>query len=191
MERRRGARMIEFGGVFVSEAAVIAGDVELGEGTNVWPFACARGDVAPVRVGRRVSVQDFAMLHCRHGVPLVIEDEVVIGHHACVHCARVGPGTLVGIGARVLDDAVIGASCVVAAGAVVTPGTVVPDGKVVAGVPARILRDVRASDLEYVRSVAARYVELARAHVRGEFPPFPPLEGISGSDSDFEGGPIG
>ena len=165
-----GGRLIYLGGVFVAESAVIVGDVELGVGTNVWPFVAIRGDVAPIRVGRRVSIQDHVMLHCRHGVALEIGDEVVIGHHACVHCARVGSGTLVGIGSRILDDAVVGPGCVVAAGAVVTPGTHVPEGMVVAGVPARILRPVEQRDRDYVTRVAARYVRLASSHVMGGFP---------------------
>jgi len=167
-----GGRLIDLGGIFVAESAVIVGDVELGPGTNVWPFVAIRGDVAPIRVGRRVSIQDHVMLHCRHGVALEIGDDVVIGHHACVHCARVGSGTLVGIGSRILDDAVIGAGCVVAAGAVVTPGTKVPEGMVVAGVPARVLRPVEQRDRDYVARVAARYVRLAASHVAGGFPPW-------------------
>ncbi len=159
-------RMRRVGNVYVSEAAVIIGDVTIGEETNIWPFVCARGDVAPIRVGRGCSIQDFTMLHCKHRVPLEIGDHVLVGHHATVHCSRVGNWTLIGIGARVLDECVVGSDCIVAAGAVVTPGTVVPDGKLVAGVPAKILRDVTDKDKAYIRDVIGRYVELARAMSR-------------------------
>ena len=173
MPRVRGTgRMFEHRGVYLADSAVIVGDVTIGEDSSFWPFTCARGDVAPIRLGRGVCVQDFTMLHCKHHVPLEIEDHVVIGHHACVHCSRVGAWSLVGIGARILDEAVIGESCVVAAGAVVTPGMIVPDGKVVAGVPARILRDVTDRDRAYIRDVSLRYVDLAKAHIAGEFTPF-------------------
>jgi carbonic anhydrase/acetyltransferase-like protein (isoleucine patch superfamily) len=164
--------MREVGGVYLAESSVVVGDVTIGEGSSFWPFTCARGDVAPIRVGRRVCVQDFTMLHCKHQVPLVIEDEVVIGHHVTVHCARVGARSLIGIGARVLDDCEVGESCIVAAGAVLVPGTRLPSGTVVAGVPARVIREVNDRDRAYIRDVAGRYVELAQAHARGEFPPF-------------------
>ena len=156
---------------FVAEAAVIMGDVTIGQDTNIWPFVCVRGDVAPIRIGAGCSIQDFTMLHCRHKVPMEIGNHVLVGHHATVHCTRVGDWTMVGIGARVLDGAEIGSECIIAAGAVVVPGMIVPDGKLVAGVPAKILRDVTDKDKAYIRDVITRYVELARDHVAGKFPP--------------------
>lgn len=165
-----GWRMRKIKGVYVAESAVVVGDVTIGEDTNLWPFMCARGDVAPIRVGKGCSVQDHVMLHCKHNVPLEIGDHVLIGHHACVHCKSVGDWTLIGIGAKVLDDAVIGKECIVAAGAVVLPGTVVPDRKLVAGVPAKVIRDVSDKDMAYIRDVVTRYVDLAQAHIDGKFP---------------------
>ena len=162
--------MREHRGVWLAASAVAVGDVDFGTDTSLWPFACVRGDVAPIRVGRRVSIQDFAMLHCRAGIPLDIGDEVIVGHHACVHCRRVGAGVLVGIHAAVLDDAEIGAGSIVAAGAVVPPRMIVPPGVVVAGVPARIVREVRPADQEYHRDIVERYVALARQHAAGQFP---------------------
>ncbi len=164
--------MREAAGVWLADTAVAVGDVDFGAGTNLWHAACVRGDVAPIRVGQRCSIQDFAMLHCRAGVPLDMGDEVVVGHHACVHCRRVGDGVLVGIHAAILDGAEIGAGSVVAAGAVVPPGMIVPAEVVVAGVPAKILRAVRPADREYHAAVVARYLELARRHAAGEFPPW-------------------
>ena len=163
-------RMRKVGEVYVSEAAVIIGDVSLGAETSIWPFVCARGDVAPIRVGKGCSIQDFTMLHCKHNVAMELGDHVLVGHHATVHCTRVGEWTLVGIGSRVLDECVVGSDCIIAAGAVLTPGTVVPDGKLVAGVPAKVLRDVTDKDRAYIRDVVTRYVELAKAHVEGKFP---------------------
>ena len=156
---------------FVSPHAVITGDIAIGTDTNIWPFVSARGDVAPIKIGARCSVQDHSMLHCKHKFPLIIEDDVLIGHHAVVHCSRVGSFTLVGIGSRILDEATVGQGCIIAAGAVVTPKMVVPDGKLVAGVPAKILRDVTDADRAYVKDVLLRYVQLAKDHVAGKFPP--------------------
>ena len=163
--------MRKLGDFYAAENAVLVGDVQIGADTNIWPFVCARGDVAPIRVGRGCSIQDFTMLHCKHKHPLIIEDHVLVGHHAVVHCDRIGSWTLVGIGSRILDQAVIGQGCIVAAGAVVTPKTIVPDSKLVAGVPAKILRDVTPEDRAYIQDVLKRYIELAQAHVAGKFPP--------------------
>ena len=163
------------GDFYLAASAVALGDVTIGAGSSVWPFACIRGDVAPIVIGERVSVQDYAMLHCRHGVPLVIGDDVIIGHHATVHCARVGRGVLVGIRSAILDDSQIGDDCIVAAGAVVVPGTVVPPGTVMAGIPAKPLREVSDRDRRYMSAVAARYVALAQAHVDGRFSSLAPL----------------
>ena len=155
---------------FAWDGTVIVGDVTVGEDTNFWPFSCVRGDVAPITIGARVSVQDFAMIHCRHGVPLEIGDDVVIGHHATVHCKRVGAGALIGIGAVVLDGAEIGAGALVAAGAIVRPGTIVEPGMMVAGVPAKPIRPITADEQRYQTFVAANYLKLARDHIAGRYP---------------------
>ncbi len=110
------------------------------------------------------------MLHCKHGIPLEIGDYVIIGHHACVHCKCVGDRTLVGIGSRILDNCEIGEDCLVAAGAVVRPGTIIPPGQMLAGVPARIIREVSDEDRAYQRDVSERYIQLAQAHLDGHFP---------------------
>lgn len=160
------------GQVYVARSAVIVGEVALGEGCNVWHHAVLRGDVAPIRLGSRVNVQDGSVLHCNHGVALDIADDVAIGHLACVHCKRVGSGTLIGTRATVLDDCEIGQDCLIGAGAVVPPGMVVPDGSVALGMPARIIRPIRDKDRDYIRRVVSYYVELARRHADGEFRPF-------------------
>ncbi len=156
--------------VFIAATAYVGGDVVLGDGCSVWHHVAIRGDVSAIRLGRRVNVQDGAIIHTRSGVPLDIEDDVSIGHRAVVHCRRVGAGTLIGIGAIVLDDAEIGRDGLVAAGAVVTPGTIVPDGKVLMGIPARVVRDTTPAEREYAARVVRSYLELSRRHAAGEFP---------------------
>ncbi len=160
------------GSVFLAETAVVVGDVELGPDCSVWHHCVVRGDVAPIRVGARVNIQDGAVLHCNQGVSLEIAEDVSVGHHAVVHCRKVGPGTLVGMRATVLDDCEIGQDCLIAAGAVVPPGTVVPDGMVVMGVPGRVVRPVSDRERDYLRRVVETYVELARRHADGAFPPY-------------------
>ncbi len=161
-----------FGHVYVARSAVIVGDVNLGEDSNIWHHAVLRGDVAPIRLGKRVNVQDGSVLHCNHDVPLEIADDVAIGHLACVHCKRIGPNTLIATRATVLDHAEIGQDCIIGAGAVVPPGTVIPDGSVVLGMPAKVARLIRDKDREYIRRVVEHYVEPAKRHVGGEFKPF-------------------
>ena len=157
-------------GVYVSKHSVIAGEVSIGKGSNIWPYASIRGDVAAIKVGERVSVQDQVMLHCRHKIDLEIGNDVVIGHQACVHCKYVGEGALIGISSTILDHAVVGAGAIVAAGAVVKPGTEIPPGTMWAGVPAKQIRVLKDSEIEYIKDVSSRYLELAQNHVDGKFP---------------------
>src|SRR6478609_1049744 len=128
------------GGYFLASTSVVVGEVDIGELASFWFGAVVRGDVAPVTIGRRVNVQDNAVVHCDSGVPNVIEDDVTIGHSAVVHGAFIGKGSLVGMSATVLGRSRIGSECLVAAGAVVPPGLQVPDRMVVIGVPGKIVR---------------------------------------------------
>lgn len=156
---------------WIARDAVVTGDVVLGPECTIWHHAVIRGDVAPIRLGRRVNVQDHAVLHCHGGVPLEIADEVTIGHQAVVHCAYVGTNSLIGIRSCVLDEARIGCDCIVAAGAVVVPRTVVPDGSVVMGAPARVVRPTTEKDRTYIRLTIEAYVTLAKEHAAGSHPP--------------------
>jgi gamma-carbonic anhydrase len=154
---------------FVAHNATLTGEISIGEHASFWFNAVVRGDVAPVTIGKRVNVQDCAVVHCDTGVPNVIEDDVVIGHNATVHGMRVGRGSLIGMGATVLSRSSIGQECLIAAGAVVPPGLVVPDRMAVMGVPGKIVRPVKAEELEYMKWLARHYVELAEKYVAGEF----------------------
>ncbi len=159
-------------GVFLAYNATATGEVSIGEQSSLWFNAVVRGDVAPVQIGRRVNVQDCAVVHCDTGVPNVIEDDVVIGHGAIVHGAFVGYGSLIGMGATVLGQSRIGRECLIAAGAVVPPGLIVPDRHVVMGVPGKVVRPIKDSELQYMQRLVTHYVELAEKYVRGEFKAF-------------------
>jgi carbonic anhydrase/acetyltransferase-like protein (isoleucine patch superfamily) len=156
--------------VYIAPTAYVAGAVTIGDECTLMHQVVVRGDVSSIRLGKRVNVQDGTILHTKKGIPLIIEDEVTIGHRAVVHCRRVGTRALIGIGAIVLDDAEIGAGALVAAGAVVLPGTEVPPGKLVAGVPARVIRDVSDTDRAYMQRVVGEYVNLGQAHAAGQYP---------------------
>lgn len=156
--------------VFIAPTAYVGGDVVLGDQCSVMYHVVIRGDVAAIRVGARTNIQDGAVLHTKTDVPLEIGSDVGIGHRAVVHCRCIGPRSLIGIGAIVLDDAEIGTGCIIAAGAVLPPGMIVPDGKVVRGVPGRVVRDVTPEDRTYIGFVVERYLDLGARHARGEFP---------------------
>ena len=150
---------------WVAPGATVVGDVELGPGASVWYGCVLRGDVNWIRVGARTNIQDQSVLHVsRDGFPCELGDEVTVGHRAVVHGCRVGDGALIGIGAIVLDGAEIGSEALVGAGAVVTPGAVVPDGMLAVGIPARVVRPLRAEEREKQRRRALEYVENARVH---------------------------
>ena len=161
--------MSKVGRAYLAETAIVQGDVTLGAGVNIWHHCVVRGDVAPIRLGDRVNVQDGTILHCRSGVPLEIAPDVAIGHQAVVHCQSVGSRTLIGIRAVLLDDCEIGENCLIAAGALVPPRTVVPDGSVVMGIPGKVVRTIRPVEEEYVGRVLESYLELARAHAAGRY----------------------
>jgi len=156
--------------VFIASTAYVGGDVRLGDQCTVMHQAVIRGDIAPIRIGRRVNVQDGAILHTPHGEPLDVADDVGIGHRAVVHCSRVGTRTLIGTGAVLLDYCEIGDRCLIAAGALVPPRSVIPAGSVVMGVPGMIVRDVTDADLRTIDHVITSYVELGRVHATGAFP---------------------
>ena len=156
-------------GYFRAENCTIVGDVSIGADSSVWFGAVIRGDVAPVVIGRRVNVQDNAVIHCDSGVANTIEDDVVIGHGAIVHGKHVGSGSLIGMGATVLSRTVIGKNCLIAAGAVVAPDLVVPDGMTVMGVPGKIVRPVKGDEFDYMRWLVGHYLELARDYAAGKF----------------------
>lgn len=159
----------QHGNVFVADTARVTGEVDLGEHISLWYGAVIRGDVAKITIGPGTNVQDNAVIHCDSGVPNTIEDDVIIGHGAIVHGRHVGKGSLIGMGATVLGQSIIGNNCLIAAGAVVPPGLHVPDNHVVMGVPGKVIRPVRPEELEYMAHLVTHYITLAKRYVSGDF----------------------
>ena len=149
-------------GALVASTALIEGDVMLGERVSVWWNAVLRGDDAPIRIGAGTNIQDFVMVHADPDVPMIVGRDVTVGHHATLHGVTIGDGALIGIGAVLLAGTVIGAGAIVAAGAVVRENTDIPPGVMVAGVPARVMRDVTQPERESVAWRAARYWKVAK-----------------------------
>ena len=134
--------------VFVAENATLIGDVELADDVSIWYGTVLRGDIHFIRIGARTNIQDNCVLHVEHRTgPVILGEQVTVGHAAVIHGCSVGNGALIGIGAKVLSHAVIGEHALVAAGAVVTEGMEVPARTLVAGVPAKIKRDLKPEEL--------------------------------------------
>ena len=156
--------------VYVAPTAYVGGDVVIGDLTTIMHQVVIRGDIAPIRVGARVNVQDGAILHTGRDVPLEVGDEVSIGHGAIIHCRRVGARTLIGTGAILLDDCAVGSRCIIAAGTVLAPGTLVPDETVMMGVPGTAVREVDSRDLAAIDLAIDSYLQLKARHAADHFP---------------------
>ena len=150
------------GSAFVSEAAYVVGDVEIGERSSVWPGAVIRADIAGIRIGANVVVEDKCSLHA--DTSMEIGDNVILGHGAVLHDCRVGSRVLIGMNATALKHSEIGDNCIIGAGAVVGSGQKVPPGSVAVGVPARIvgragaqLEGAENGDWEDYPNLAERY----------------------------------
>ncbi|MDQ0963455.1 MULTISPECIES: gamma carbonic anhydrase family protein [unclassified Streptomyces] len=149
---------------FVAPTASVIGDVTLEAGASVWYGAVVRGDVERITVRRDANVQDNVTLHADPGFPVTIGERVSVGHNAVVHGATVEDDCLVGMGATVLNGAVIGAGSLVAAQALVPQGMQVPPGSLVAGVPAKVRRELTPEERQGVTLNGTLYADLAKAH---------------------------
>ena len=125
---------------WVSEAAYVIGDVEIGENSGIWPGAVVRGDFASIKIGRNTQIEDNSVVHS--GVPVEIGDNVTIGHSVVVHGIKIGNNTLIGNNATVLDNAEIGSFCIIGAACLVSQGMQIPDNSFVVGIPAEIKRQI-------------------------------------------------
>ncbi len=146
---------------FVAAGARVVGAVSLSEGASVWYNAVLRADSDAITVGAGSNLQDNVSVHVDAGHPVVIGENVSVGHNAVVHGCTIGDASLIGMGSVVLSGAVIGDGCLVAAGAVVLEGTVVPPGSLVAGVPAKVRRELTDEE----RAGIVRNAETYRAHL--------------------------
>ena len=158
--------------VFIDSSACVIGDVVLGDDCSVWPMAVIRGDMNSITVGDRTSIQDGAVLHITHkrpenpkGHPLIIGSDVTVGHKAVLHGCTIKDRSLIGIGAIVLDGAVVEEEVIVAAGCLVPPGKCLKSGFVYKGNPAEAARPVTDKEREYFKYTAGNYVKLKNEYL--------------------------
>jgi carbonic anhydrase/acetyltransferase-like protein (isoleucine patch superfamily) len=150
---------------FIEDSAQIVGDVRIGEGSSIWFNCVVRGDVNPIRIGRRTNIQDLSMIHVlkdRFGTQ--IGDEVTVGHHVVLHGCTVGNRVLIGMGAILMDGVIVEDECVIAAGALLTPGTHIPKGHLAVGSPAKVKRPITEEERAWLAESANNYVAYAEDH---------------------------
>ena len=145
---------------YVAENATIVGDVSFGEDCSVWFNAVVRGDVHFIKIGNKVNIQDGAIIHCTYQKhPTIIGNNVSIGHNAIVHGCTIHDNVLIGMGSIIMDNCIINSNSIIAAGAVVTQNTIVPSGTIYAGVPAKWVKDIDASDFSgEIERISNNYV---------------------------------
>ncbi len=154
--------------VFMADGARIIGDVEIGQDCSLWFNAVIRGDVNSIRIGERTNIQDLCMLHVTYKKhALHVGSNVTIGHSAVLHGATIHDYTLIGMGAKVLDRCVVGSYSLVAAGAVLPEGFVVPEGVLVAGVPCRVIRELREEECQMIERSAQNYIDYVAMYRNG------------------------
>ena len=149
---------------FVSEAAYVVGDVEIGENANIWPGAVIRGDFGSIKIGKDSSVEDACVIHSGSTAGVTIGDKVHIGHGAVIDCRKIGNNVLIGMNATILHDTEIGNFCVIGAGCLVSQGVTIPDRSFVVGVPGEIKGEVSPQQLWWVEEGSRLYNELAKQY---------------------------
>jgi carbonic anhydrase/acetyltransferase-like protein (isoleucine patch superfamily) len=145
--------------VYIASGAVVIGDVTLGDHSSVWYNAVLRGDINRIFIDHHTNIQDGAVLHLADEYPCVIGSYVTVGHSAIVHACTIGNEVLVGMGATILDGAIIGDQCLIGANALVTPGTNIPAGSFVLGSPAKVIRALTTAERRRLKTWAEKYVE--------------------------------
>jgi carbonic anhydrase/acetyltransferase-like protein (isoleucine patch superfamily) len=159
-------------GVFIDPSAVVIGDVTIGDDSSIWPCTVVRGDLLPITIGTRTSIQDGSVIHTSHdgpfnpgGCPTIIGDEVTVGHSVTLHGCSIGDRVLVGIGARVLDDAIVESNVIIGAGTLVPPGKRLAGGFLYIGSPCRQARPLTEQEMDYFTYTAGYYVKLKGEHL--------------------------
>jgi carbonic anhydrase/acetyltransferase-like protein (isoleucine patch superfamily) len=159
--------------VYVDPAAVVIGQVTIGDDSSIWPYAVVRGDMHFIRIGARSSIQDGAVLHITHagpfnpeGFPLLIGDDVTVGHSVTLHGCTIGNRVLVGIGSVLLDGVIVEDEVVIGAGTLVPPGKRLQSGFMYMGSPCKQVRPLRESERQFFKYSANNYVKLKNVYLQ-------------------------
>jgi carbonic anhydrase/acetyltransferase-like protein (isoleucine patch superfamily) len=163
------------GSAYIDDAAVVIGDVEIGEDSSIWPMVTVRGDVNSIRIGARTNVQDGCVLHVTHdgplspgGFALTVGDDVTVGHNAVLHACTIENQCLIGMGSVILDGAVIQAGAIVGAGSVVSPGKILEGGCLYLGAPAKKVRELTEKEKDFLVYSSKHYVRLKNDYMNDD-----------------------
>ncbi|WP_261903338.1 gamma carbonic anhydrase family protein [Vibrio fortis] len=153
-------------GVYIDETAVLVGDIKIGDDSSVWPLVAARGDVNHIHIGQRTNIQDGSVLHVTHknkenpeGYPLIIGDDVTIGHKVMLHGCTIQDRVLVGMGAIILDNVIVEQEVMIGAGSLVPPNKVLESGYLYVGSPVKQARPLTNKELAFLQKSADNYVQ--------------------------------
>lgn len=152
---------------WVADSAQVLGQVTLAEDVSIWFGVVVRGDTETIMIGKGSNIQDNSVLHADHGKPLVVGENVTVGHQVMLHGCSIGDNSLIGIQAVVLNGAKIGKNCLVGAGSLVTEGKEFPDGSMIIGSPAKVVRQLSAEQIEALKMSAKHYVDNASRYKTG------------------------
>ena len=151
---------------YIVESAAVIGDVVIGAESSIWFNAVIRGDVNYIKIGKRTNIQDGCVLHvAREKYPLIIGDDVTVGHNATLHACTIESRCLIGMGATVMDGSNIGENCIIGAGSLVTPNTVIEPGNMVMGSPAKVTRKLADNEILSIIKSASHYVNDIKSYL--------------------------
>ena len=150
---------------FIAQNSTLVGDIEIGEGSSVWFGAVIRADMAPIRIGKNVNIQDNCAMHVSVDRPTKIGDNVSVGHGAILHSTEIKGDCIIGMGAILLTGSKIGKNCIIGAGSVVTEDTEIPDNSIVMGIPAKVVKQTTEEHTKRIKKGIEEYRTLANAYM--------------------------
>ncbi len=159
---------------WIAPTALVMGDVAVGEESSIWYGSILRGDNDAIRIGDHTNLQDGTIVHVDDGVPCAIGNRVAVGHRVILHGCTVEDDCLIGMGSILMNGVIVGRGSLIAAGAVLPEGTRVPAGSLVMGVPGKVVRPIDAELTLRIEQTWRHYVEQAKRHRSGKFPPVKP-----------------
>ncbi|MED3994033.1 gamma carbonic anhydrase family protein [Peribacillus frigoritolerans] len=145
--------------VFVAPGAHLIGDVSIGKDSTIWFNSVLRGDEDSITIGEKCSIQDNSTIHLFEGCPVVIEDEVTVGHNVILHGCKIGKRSIIGMGSTILDNVEIGEECIVGANTLISSGKIIPPRSLVIGSPGKVVRRLNDKDLELIQLSIDTYVQ--------------------------------
>ncbi|MFG3612528.1 gamma carbonic anhydrase family protein [Rummeliibacillus stabekisii] len=145
--------------VFIAPGSQLIGDVHVGSESTIWFNAVLRGDEGSIIIGKRCSIQDNSTIHLYEGSPVVVEDEVTVGHNVILHGCKVGKRSIIGMGSTILDNTEIGEECIIGANTLIPSGKKIPPRSLVIGSPGKVVRELNDKDLELIQLSIDTYVQ--------------------------------